>query len=93
VCREYEEARLELRRAYGALGVACASDSVNGTIRQEQLGGIIIQQVEGVVSARAAGDPDDTVPATELYAIAATCLRICGVPDDRAEAAARTCVL
>lgn len=89
-CREYEVARRQLRQAYGALGVAIASDAVICTVSQEQLGGMIIQQVEGVVRTRAEGD---VVTDGALHAVAATCLRICGVPEDRAETAARTCVL
>ena len=90
-CREYEVARQQLRRAYGALGIAIASDAVICTISQEQLGGIIIQQVEGVVRTRA--EVDAVVSDVELHAVAATCLRICGVTEGRARAAARTCVL
>ncbi|EGD44650.1 transcriptional regulator, TetR family [Nocardioidaceae bacterium Broad-1] len=85
-CREYEIARQQLRAAYGALGIAIASDAVISTVSQEQLGGIIIQQVEGVVRTRA---ESDEVSDVELHAVAATCLRICGVPEDRARAAAR----
>lgn len=89
-CRAYEVARRELRAAYGALGVAIASDAVICTISQEQLGGILIQQVEGVVRTRV---EVDIVSDVELHAVAATCLRICGVLEDRIERAARTCVL
>ena len=90
-CREYEIARQQLRAAYGALGIAIASDAVISTVGQEQLGGILIQQVEGVVRMRT--DSSVVVSDVELHAVAATCLRICGVPEDRAQAAARTCVL
>ncbi|MGH3478336.1 MAG: TetR/AcrR family transcriptional regulator [Nocardioidaceae bacterium] len=90
-CREYEIARQQLRAAYGALGIAIASDAVICTISQEQLGGILIQQVEGVVRTRA--EVDAVVTDVELHAVAATCLRICGVTEDRARLAARTCVL
>ncbi|MFE6645643.1 TetR/AcrR family transcriptional regulator [Nocardioides sp. NPDC057772] len=90
VCDEYQAARQQLRRAYGALAAACASDAVNGSISQRQLGELIIQQVEGVVRTRAA---DNDVTPMELHAVAATCLRICGVPEDRAKEATRTCVL
>lgn len=88
--REHEEARQRLSAAYAALGILCASDVVLSTIDKKQLGDLILQQVEGVVRTRAAGD---VVTASELHAIAATCLRICGVSEDRAQAAARTCVL
>lgn len=84
-CREYEEARRQLRQAYGALGIACASDAVIFTVSQEQLGGMIIQQVEGVVRTRAEGEE---VTDRALHAIAVTCLRICGVAEHRTEAAA-----
>lgn len=85
VCEEYEVARRQLRAAYGALGIACASDAVICSVSQKQLGEIIIQQVEGVVRTRAEGAD---VGDVELHAVAATCLRICGVPEDRAQTAA-----
>ena len=89
-CQEYEAARQQLRSAYGVLAVSCASDAVISTIDKAQLGGMILQQVEGVVRDRVTGH---VVMTSELYAVAAACLRICGVPEDRVQAAARTCVL
>lgn len=82
---EHENARRQLRRAYGALGIAIASDIVVYTVSQEQLGWMIFQQVEGVVYTRAEGG---AVTDGTLHAVAATCLRICGVPEDRLKAAA-----
>lgn len=89
---EHETARLQLSAAYAALGIACASDAVLSTIGKKQLGGMILQQVEGVVRTRAAA-ADVVVKVSEMHAIAAACLRICGVTEDRVETAARTCVL
>ena len=89
-CKEYEVARQQLRQAYGVLGISCASDAVISSIDKAQLGGMILQQVEGVVRDRVAGH---VVTTSELYAIAAACLRICGVTEDRIQAIARTCVL
>lgn len=89
-CQEYEAARQQLRAAYGVLGISCASDAVISTIDKAQLGGMILQQVEGVVRDRVTGH---VVTTSELYAIAAACLRICGVTEDRVKEAARTCVL
>lgn len=89
-CQEYETARQQLRQAYAALGISCASDAVIGTVDKSQLGAMIIQQVEGVIRDRVGGH---VVTDVELHAVAATCLRICGVPQDKIEAAARTCVL
>ena len=93
-CQEYEVARQELRSAYGVLGISCASDSVICTIDKAQLGAMILQQVEGVIRDRAA-NPERVVTANELHAVAATCLRICDVPQHRIEAASivRTDVL
>jgi len=93
-CQEYEVARRELRSAYAALGISCATDPVLSTIEKPQLGAMIIQQVEGVIRDRAA-DPEHDITECELHAVAATCLRICGVPQDRIEAASavRTDVL
>ena len=87
VYQEYEAARQQLRAAYGRLGIACASEVVISTVTQHQLGWMIFQQVEGVVRARAE-DGGKVVPERDLRAVAATCLRICGVAEDRAEAAA-----
>ena len=89
---EHEAARQQLSAAYAALGISCASDAVLSTVAKKQLGGMILQQVEGVVRARAAA-VDVVVTTSELHAIAATCLRICGVAEDRVKKAARTCVL
>ena len=89
-CQEYEAARQQLRQAYGVLGISCASDAVLSTIDKAQLGGMILQQVEGVVRDRVTGH---VVATRELYAIGAACLRICGVAEDRVEKAVRTCVL
>ena len=86
-CQEYEVARQELRAAYGVLGISCAVDSVLSSVEKSQLGAMIIQQVEGVIRDRAA-DPEHVVTDMELHAVAATCLRICGVPQGRIEAAA-----
>lgn len=73
---EYEVARSDLRRTYATLGIACASDAVLDTISKEQLGDLLITMVESVVGSRAGGD---VVTHMELRAVAASCLRICGV--------------
>ncbi|HEY9353781.1 MAG TPA: helix-turn-helix domain-containing protein [Nocardioides sp.] len=80
VCDEYEQARRLLREAYSTLGISCASDVVVETVSRAQLGAMVIQQVEGVVRDRAAGE---VVTSYELHNVAAACLRICGVPDER----------
>ena len=91
-CREYEAARQQLRQAYGVLGISCASDHVICSVDKSQLGAMIIQQVEGVIRDRVGGHE---VTDGELHAVAAACLRICDVPQDRIEAASdiRTDVL
>lgn len=88
--KEYEAARYKLRQAYATLGVSCASDAVNSTVSKRQLGVMIIQQVEGVIRDRVTGHISTD---SELHAIAAACLRVCGVPQRLIEGAARTCVL
>lgn len=85
-CIEYAAARRELRQAYAALGISCASDTVIGTVDKHQLGGLILENVESVISTRAEGGE---VSERSLHAVAASCLRICGVPEGRIEAAAR----
>lgn len=82
---EYEEARQELRHAYGVLGLSCATEAVTSTIGKSQLGGLILQNVESVIRTRVEGD---TVDEDALRAVAASCLRICGVPEERVQAAA-----
>ncbi|HEY9353763.1 MAG TPA: TetR/AcrR family transcriptional regulator [Nocardioides sp.] len=88
--QDYEASRSELRQAYSALGVSCASEAVIETIDKHQLGGLILESVESVIGARAESDAEGDSGATELslHAIAASCLRLCGVPQDRIDTAA-----
>ena len=81
---EYEVARQELRQAYSSLGISCASDTVVSTIDKHQLGGLILQNVESVIRTRAEGD---VVTESALHAVAASCLRVCGAPEERIRAA------
>ena len=74
---EYEVARNDLRRTYATLGVACASQAVKDTVSKNQLGDLLITMVESVVGSRADGD---RITEVELHAVAAACLRVCGVP-------------
>ena len=84
-CEEYKEARRQLQEAYSALGVSCASAAVLSSVDKNQLGGIILQSVESVIGTRADGD---VVTEGALHAVAAACLRLCGVPQERIDAAA-----
>lgn len=77
----------ELAGAYGRLGAQIASATVAATISISQLGTILIQLVENVIKSRADGH---NVTRAEAYAIAASCLRACGVPQERIERAAAT---
>lgn len=77
----------ELARAYGRLGAQVASGSVTATTSVRQLGTIVIQLVESVIKSRADGD---NVSPAEAHAIADSCLRACGVPQERIEQAAAT---
>lgn len=76
----------ELARAYARLGMAIASEEVARTMTSDQLGAMLLQMVEVVTKTRADGG---AVSTTEAHAIAASCLRVCGVTQSRiAESAA-----
>jgi hypothetical protein len=77
----------ELTLAYGRLGAQIASPSVAATISANQLGRILIELAESVIKSRSDGDE---VGHAEAHAIAASCLRVCGVPQDRIEWAETT---
>ena len=51
----------------------------------DQLGGLLVQAVEVVIRMRSRGDE---VTRGQAQAIAATCLRMCGVPEERIARAA-----
>lgn len=85
--REYAAARQDLVLTYSSLGISCASDVVIGTIDKSQLGELIMQLVESVITARTEGD---VVSKGTLRGVAASCLRVCGVPEDRIVAAAQS---
>ncbi|OIJ27513.1 TetR/AcrR family transcriptional regulator [Nocardioides luteus] len=77
---EFEPALQELTAAYGRLGAQVVSGPVAATVTTDQLGGLLIQAVEVVIRIRSRGA---TVTPAQARAIAATCLRICGVPEVR----------
>ncbi|MER6971156.1 helix-turn-helix domain-containing protein [Nocardioides sp. NPDC000445] len=82
---QFQPARRELADAYGRLGAKVVSERVAATVSIKQLGGILIEQAETVIRSRADGDK---VGRAEADAIAAACLRVCGVPQDRIDQAA-----
>lgn len=75
----------ELAKAYGRLGAKIVSEPVAATTSVSQLGGMLTQQAETVIRSRA---DKDHVSRAEAHAIAASCLRICGVDQDRIDLAA-----
>lgn len=77
----------ELTQAYGRLGTQIASPPVAATISANQLGRILIEQVETVIKSRSDGDK---VGQGEAHAIAASCLRVCGVLQGRIDLAEAT---
>ncbi|MFE6508135.1 TetR/AcrR family transcriptional regulator [Nocardioides sp. NPDC057764] len=86
----YQQFRASLKaltKAYGRLGARIASEPVAATTSTNQLGGILIQLTETVIKSRA--DNHKIRPA-ETHALATSCLRACGVPQDRIEVAAAT---
>lgn len=81
----FHRERRELQDTYGRLGVAAATDEVATSISDERLGAILIQLAELVIQLRRSGDTQ----ATDSDAIAATCLRACGLDAAAIEAARR----
>lgn len=77
--------RRELQETYGRLGTAAAADEVATTIGAERLGAILIQLAELVIQLRRSGETE----ATDADAIAATCLRACGLDAAAIESARR----
>lgn len=82
---EFEPALRELRAAYSRLGAAVVSGPVAASVGVDQLGGLLDQVVEVVIRVRSRGDE---VTRAHARAIAATCLRVCGVRDARITLAA-----
>ncbi len=72
---QFRTDRQELQDAYGRFGRRAATPDVTALITAEQLGGILIQLVETVIQLRRVGDVD----SRDREAIAATCLRACGL--------------
>ncbi|MBG6097139.1 TetR/AcrR family transcriptional regulator [Nocardioides luteus] len=85
VFEEFQPALRELVAAYGRLGAAVVSSPVAVTVGVDQLGGLLIQVVEVVTRIRSRGDE---VTGAHGQAIAATCLRICGAPEEKIARAA-----
>lgn len=82
---EFRPALQRLNEAYGRLAVEVASDAVAATTSATQLGGLIMQMVESVIRTRAGGQ---TIGPAETHAVAASCLRLCGVHDEQITTAA-----
>ncbi|MFD4325684.1 TetR/AcrR family transcriptional regulator [Nocardioides sp. NPDC058538] len=80
VFAEFQPALQELTAAYGRLGADIVSSTVAATVSMDQLGGLLVQAVEAVTRIRSRGGE---VTSVQGRAIAATCLRICGVPEAR----------
>ncbi|MFJ2758767.1 TetR/AcrR family transcriptional regulator [Nocardioides sp. NPDC087217] len=87
--QQYASARGQLRETYGSLAVSCGSQAVTDTIHLHQLGNLILSNVESVIARR---DDGDNVAAKELHAIAASILRLCGVPQAQIEVAAKVAI-
>lgn len=80
---EFRGDRHELLAAYGAFGVEVAKQ--RGMVAfAEELGQMLIQLVEVVISVRANGQSVDCARADR---IASSCLRICGASEEQIEAA------
>ncbi|MFJ9390727.1 TetR/AcrR family transcriptional regulator [Nocardioides sp. NPDC101246] len=79
VFEEFEPELRELTAAYGRLGAAVVSGPVAATVGVDQLGGLLVQAVEVVIRIRSGGEE---ITRAHGQAIAATCLRICGAPEE-----------
>lgn len=85
VFEEFQPAFRELTAAYGRLGAGVVSGPVAATLGVDQLGGLLVQAVEVVIRIRSRGEE---ITRGQVQAIAATCLRMCGVPEERLARAA-----
>ena len=83
---DFREEHDKLAEAYAELASRVATETVLSTIGLKQLGNMLIQQVEGVINMRTE-DPVRRISCPEAWAIAATCLRICGVSEEKISAA------
>lgn len=81
---EFRGDRHELLAAYGELGAEVAAKSGGTTALPEELGELLIQLVEVVISIRTSGE---TVDCDRADRIASTCLRICGASPAQIDAA------
>ncbi|WP_366816600.1 helix-turn-helix domain-containing protein [Nocardioides sp.] len=83
---DFREEHDKLVEAYADLASRVATETVLSTIGLKQLGNMLIQQVEGVINMRTE-DPVRRISCPEAWAIASSCLRICGVSEDKIIAA------
>ena len=86
VYNEFRDEREQLAAHYADIASKVASETVLKTVPKKQLGDLLIQLVEGVINMRTE-EPDRHIPCSEAWAIAASCLRVCGVSQDRIDAA------
>jgi len=87
VFREFKPALQELSAAYARLGAKLANGPVAAATSCSQLGGLLVQVVEVVIRIRSG---DHEVTSAQAHAIAATCLRVCGVSENRIALASAT---
>jgi AcrR family transcriptional regulator len=80
---DFRAERRQLQLAYGRLGFQAASPAVLSQLTALQLGELLIQLTEVVIQIRRVREPDDA----DALAIAASCLRMCGLDDDAIERA------
>jgi AcrR family transcriptional regulator len=75
--------RRELQDVYTRLGAQVATRGVLSLMTPAQLGELLIQLTEVVIQIRRVREPDDS----DAAAIAASCLRVCGLGDEAIEQA------
>lgn len=87
VFQQFKPTLKQLAESYGRLGSQIASEAVASSISVSQLGEILVQVVEGAIRTRSDGH---AVTPSQAHAMAAACLRVCGVPEDRITLATAT---
>lgn len=81
---EYAAGRRDLLRAYRDLAIAVIDPPRSDELDPDNLGELLLQLVEAVISIRVGGRP---ITTSVTRAIASSCLRICGVDTDAVLAA------
>lgn len=80
---DFRAERRQLQDAYGRLGAQAAAPGVLSGVTSTQLGELLIQLTEVIIQIRRVREPDQY----DARAVAASCLRVCGLGDSAIEQA------